>query len=113
VLQRLRHARSRDAGFTLIEPLVGLLAVGVLSGAAVAVYESVTTATQSAACQAAKQSVEQAAQGYYHINNSTWALDISALVDAGYLDKPPSTSDGYLISYDGTTGTVTALGACS
>ena len=113
MFQRSRQARRRDGGFTLLEPLLGILIIGALSGATAIAVDKITTGAKVAACQSDKKAVEMAAQGYHLINEMVWAPDIPTLVSAGYLDKAPSTTNGYTITYNGTTGAVTATGVCS
>jgi prepilin-type N-terminal cleavage/methylation domain-containing protein len=111
--QRIRAARHNDGGFTLLELLIVIVILGVLSGIVVFAVSAFNNDGKAAACKADKKNVEVAAEAYYAKNASTWAATMAGLVSAGYLKEAPSTTNGYTINYDGTTGAVTATGACT
>jgi prepilin-type N-terminal cleavage/methylation domain-containing protein len=114
VLQRLRELReNNDGGFTLIELLVTVIILGVLAGIVVFSVSKFNDDGKAAACKADAKNVEIAAEAHYAKSNPhAWAADINALVTAGYLKEAPSSSD-YTISFNSTTGKVTATGACT
>ena len=63
------------------------------------------------ACQEDARLVQQASDAY-QLKNGHPAASIDVLVADGALRSAPSTAHGYVISYDGRNGTVTATGAC-
>ncbi|MBM7865099.1 type II secretion system protein [Lentzea nigeriaca] len=108
----IRAVGRTEDGFTLIELLIVIVILGVLAGVTVFAVQAFNKEGQTAACKADKKNVEVAAEAYL-AKNGTKAADIAALVAANYLKELPSTGNGYTITYDGTTGVVTATGACT
>jgi competence protein ComGC len=63
------------------------------------------------ACAEDARLVQQASDAY-QVKNGHPAASIEVLVSNGDLRSSPSTSHGYVISYDAQNGKVTATGAC-
>jgi prepilin-type N-terminal cleavage/methylation domain-containing protein len=113
-LIELREARKSESGFTLIELLITIVILGVLAGIVVFAVAGINDQSKVSACKADKKNVEIASEAYYaNANPHTYAASIDALVTAQFLREAPSTSNGYTISYNATTGAVSATGACS
>jgi general secretion pathway protein G len=117
MLERIREARRNESGFTLIELLIVIVILGVLAGIVVFAVSAFNNDGKAAACNADWKNVEIASEAYYAKNHSyATAIDGTAtttLVGAGYLKEAPSTTNGYTISLNSTTGAVTASGACT
>ena len=67
---------------------------------------------QTAACAEDARSVQQASD-FYLATHAAPAPSMAALVEDGHLKEVPSTTHGYVISYDARTGRVSAGGACT
>lgn len=106
MLQRFRVARENDSGFTLIELLITIVILGVLAGVVVFAVATFSDDGKLVACKADKKNVEVAVEAYHAKNPNTWPADIAALVTAAYLKEVPSTTNGYSITYNNTTGAV-------
>lgn len=111
-----RIQQGRDEGFTLIELLITVIILGVLAGIVVFAVSGVTDDSKTSACKADKKNVEIATEAYY-AKNKAWptAIDGTAnttLVGSGLLREAPSTSNGYTISLNTTTGAITSTGVC-
>jgi prepilin-type N-terminal cleavage/methylation domain-containing protein len=109
--QALRRHHQGEAGFTLVELLVVIVVLGVLAAIVVFSVAGVSNKSQSAACNSDVRAVQSAEEAYY-AQNSSYAT-IAALVTAKLLRAAPSTTNGYTISADATTGAVTASPLCS
>jgi general secretion pathway protein G len=116
MLQNIREARKNESGFTLIELLIVIVILGVLAAIVVFAVGGINDTSKKSACQADYKNVEIAAEAYYANGNPThvYAASIAALVTAKFLREPPTTTNGYTITYDGPpTGAVHATGACT
>jgi general secretion pathway protein G len=69
VLQRLRDARRKEEGFTLVELLIVIVILGVLAGIVVFAVNGITDRGTLAACKADVNTVQVAAEAYYAKNN--------------------------------------------
>ncbi|MDT4989679.1 MAG: type pilus assembly protein PilA [Micromonosporaceae bacterium] len=112
MLARPRRTVRNDNGFTVTELMVVTSILGVLTGIGGLAAGDITERGHATACEAAKQSVKAAAAAYFVDHHSTRAASIDELVGAELLSGQPTT-DWYTIAYDGTTGVVTASGACT
>jgi general secretion pathway protein G len=113
-LERLREARKNEKGFTLIELLIVIVILGVLAAIVVFAVGGINDTSKQSACKSDYKNVEIAAEAYYaNANPHAYAPDIATLVSSKFLREAPSTSNGYTISYNGTTGAVSATGACT
>jgi prepilin-type N-terminal cleavage/methylation domain-containing protein len=115
--QRIREAREEQSGFTLIELLIVIVILGVLAGIVVFAVSAFNNDGKDAACKADAKNVETASEAYYAKNKDTYATAVDGtasdtLVGAGYLREAPSTTNGYTINYDNTTGAVTGKLTC-
>jgi len=114
MLQKIRAAKENESGFTLIELLIVIVILGVLAGIVVFSVGGITDNSKASACKSDAKNVEIASEAYYTQQTPhAYAASIDALVNAKLLREPPSTTNGYVIAYNGTTGAVTATGACS
>jgi prepilin-type N-terminal cleavage/methylation domain-containing protein len=111
VYQAQRQRHDGEGGFTLVELLVVIVVLGVLSAIVVFSVGGINNKSKSAACNSDVASVQTAEEAYYAQNNSY--TTIAALVTAKLLRAAPSTTNGYTISADSTTGAVTASPLCS
>jgi prepilin-type N-terminal cleavage/methylation domain-containing protein len=107
----IRKHHDGEGGFTLVELLVVIVVLGVLAAIVVFSVAGVNNKSKSAACNADVASVQTAEETYYAQNNSY--TTIAALVTAKLIRSAPSTTNGYTISADATTGAVTSTPACS
>jgi prepilin-type N-terminal cleavage/methylation domain-containing protein len=112
MLARTRRTVRNDSGFTVTELMVVTSILGVLTGIGGVAAGDIAARGHVAACEADKQSVKAAAAAYFVDHHSTYAASIDDLVSAELLSGQP-TADRYTIAYDGTTGVVTASGACT
>jgi len=87
VLQRLRDARRKDEGFTLVELLIVIVILGVLAGIVVFAVNGITDRGTNAACKADVNTVQVAAEAYYAKNG-----DYAQQVDVDTVNVPPHTS---------------------
>jgi general secretion pathway protein G len=81
--------RKHDAGFTLVEILVGIAILGILAGIVVFSVSGVSSSGQTAAC-ATEKSTLQAAQEAYFAKNSAYAVSAATLKTTGYLATLPT-----------------------
>jgi prepilin-type N-terminal cleavage/methylation domain-containing protein len=110
MLERARKAREDESGFTLIELLIVIVILGILAGIVVFAVGGITDKGTAAACKSDLKTVEVASEAYYAattLGNGNYALDMPALVAAKLLREAPSTTHGYTITYNSTTGAVT------
>jgi prepilin-type N-terminal cleavage/methylation domain-containing protein len=116
VLQRLRDARRKDEGFTLVELLIVIVILGVLAGIVVFAVSGITDRGELAACKADVSSVQTASEAYYAKYNR-WApgyADDTSVTPAipglvpGFLKAAPNPSK-YTITYVPANGSVTGL----
>jgi prepilin-type N-terminal cleavage/methylation domain-containing protein len=105
VLHRLRAVRKNDKGFTLTELLIVIVILGVLTGIVVFAVGAFSDRGVKAACSADKRQVQTAVEAYY-AKNGSYPANLGALVPA-FLREAPSNPQ-YTISYNSTTGAVTA-----
>ena len=105
MMQRIRKIRVVDAGFTLIELLIVVVILGVLAGVVVFAVSNFNGEGVKAACKADIKNVEIASEAFFAKSPSpqTYAANIQALKDAGYLKEVPPT-DKYTITYVGGGG---------
>ena len=112
MLEILRSNRTKgDEGFTLIELLIVIVILGVLAGIVVFAVGGINDTSKVSACKADVKTVETAVEAYYaNASPHAYAADIPALVTAKFLKEAPSTTNGYTVTYNNTTGAVTATG---
>jgi hypothetical protein len=67
---------------------------------------------QALACAQDARTLQQAS-AFYLAANGAAAASIDALVAAGAIKAAPSSTHGYVITYDPRSGKVTATGACT
>jgi general secretion pathway protein G len=107
VLQRLRDARRKEEGFTLVELLIVIVILGVLAGIVVFAVNGITDRGVTAACKADINSVQVAAEAYY-AKNGVYAQNID--VTAGETSLVPNflhaapNSTKYYITYTVAAG---------
>lgn len=77
-----------DAGFTIIELMVVVVVLGVLVGLVLLAVGGFQQQTTVAACQVEVDSL-RTANVVYRQSLGTDAADEAALMDAGFLDRPP------------------------
>jgi prepilin-type N-terminal cleavage/methylation domain-containing protein len=109
--ESIRKHYAGEGGFTLVELLVVIVVLGVLAAIVVFSVGGVNNKSKSAACNSDVATVQTAEETYYAQNNSYTTM--AALVTAKLLRSVPSTTNGYTISADATTGAVTSAPACS
>jgi hypothetical protein len=78
----------------------------------VTTFGGIPGAAQSVACAQDARTLQQASDLYLASHDGP-AASIDALVAAGEIGSAPSNTHGYVISYDPTTGKVSAAGACT
>ena len=117
MLERLRKARQDESGFTLIELLIVIVILGVLAGIVVFAVNGITDKGNTAACKSDAKTYEVASEAFYAKNTTSgggYAATADALVAAGLMRETHTAgANNYTIAYDGTTGKVTASGACT
>ena len=102
---RLRTAANDESGFTLIELLIVIVVLGVLAAIVVFGVGTFHADANTAACAADTKTVNVASEAFL-AKNGTQALNVAALVTAGYLKAAPTRFIGTTIAADGTvTGT--------
>ena len=107
MLQRLRDARRKEEGFTLVELLIVIVILGVLAGIVVFAVNGITDRGVTAACKADINSVQVAAEAYY-AKNGVYAQNID--VTAGETSLVPNflhaapNSTKYYITYTVAAG---------
>ena len=113
VTLRQRFVRGQS-GFTLIELLIVIIILGVLASIVVFAVGGITDRGNLAACKADVKTVEVASEAYYAKSSpAAYAASMDALVTAKLLREIPSTTNGYVISYNATGGVVTSnLAGC-
>jgi hypothetical protein len=67
---------------------------------------------QSRACAQDASGLQQAAD-FYAAARGKPAPSIEALVASGFIEEAPANNHGYVLTYDGNTGKVSAAGACT
>jgi general secretion pathway protein G len=112
MLQKIREAKENESGFTLIELLIVIVILGVLAAIVVFSVGGINDTSKASACKSDAKNVEIASEAYF-AQKGVYAADIPALVTAKLLREAPSTTNGYTVAYNGTTGAVTATGACT
>ena len=80
----MRKLGNNSQGFTLIELLVMVAIILTLSSIAIPMYKSALERARSAQCATTRRSVEQA-EMRYSLDNNTSSLNISQLINEGYL----------------------------
>lgn len=75
-------------------------------------YGGTPGAAQAIACTQSAKTLQQAAD-FYAASHGGPAASIDALAADGLIQAAPPTDNGYVVSYDATTGKVTAAGACA
>jgi prepilin-type N-terminal cleavage/methylation domain-containing protein len=109
-IMRSRLSKDED-GFTLIELLIVIVILGVLAGIVVFAVGGINDSSKLSACKADVKTVETASEAYYaNASPHAYAADIPALVTAKFLREAPSTTNGYTVTYNSTTGAVSATG---
>ena len=81
----MRKLGNNSQGFTLIELLVMVAIILTLSSIAIPMYKSALERARSAQCATTRRSVEQA-EMRYSLDNNTSSLNISQLINEGYLE---------------------------
>ncbi len=107
----IRKRQSGEGGFTLVELLVVIVVLGVLAAIVVVSVGGINNNSKSAACKSDVNSVQTAEEAYYAQNSSY--TSIATLITAKMLRTAPSSTNGYTVSADSTTGDVTSTPACS
>ena len=93
MFERIRAARTNESGFTLIELLLVIVILGVLAGIVVFAVSGIQDRGKASACASTVKTVQVAGEAYYAKNNA-YALNMPALVTAGFLQGPaPAASD--------------------
>ena len=112
VRARLRQ-REHDAGFTIVEVLVGIAILGILAGIVVFSVSGVSSTSQTAACTAEKSTL-QAAQEAYFAKNNAYAVSAATLKTAGYLATLPTwyLTDKAVAPYEVITNVSVAGNPC-
>jgi len=130
--KQLKKMRQEE-GFTLIELLIVIIILGVLAAIVVFSVTGINDTSKTSACKADYKNVEIAAEAYaaqdpnhYYPTGIGTAADLvlatlvkTSMVGAKLLKEPPSTTNGYTISYtpspatNPTSYTLTASGACT
>jgi len=105
---RKRLDAGRQDGFTLIELLIVIIILGVLAAIVVFAVGGITDRGNTSACKADKKNVEVAEEAYYAQKGNY--TDLDGLVNATLLREKPSTTNGYTISVNSTTGVVSSTG---
>jgi len=75
-------------------------------------FGGIAGGAQSLACAQDARALEKAADLYAALHGEP-APSIEALVADGMLEEVPANNHGYVLTYDGTTGKVSAAGACT
>jgi general secretion pathway protein G len=114
--------RRDERGFTLIELMIVIVILGILAGVVIFATAGITDRGNVAACKTDLKTIEVAVEAY-RAKNGDYPADLLILADPTGTDqflRPDAnltatgkTGDGYSISYDATTGEVTATGACA
>lgn len=120
-LARARRTHGDD-GFTLIELLIVIVILGILAAIVVFSVRGITDRGNVAACKSDVATVTTAEEAYYAgsfgptgtpvqngVTTATYA-SLADLVAAHLLHSLPSTTHGYTVTADATTGDVTATG---
>jgi len=107
----MRKKRSGEGGFTLIELLIVIVILGILAAIVVFAVGGITDKGNASACKSDQKTVETAEEAFYAKNGSYTTL--AGLTSATLLRSLPSTTNGYTITVNSTTGVVSATGACT
>jgi prepilin-type N-terminal cleavage/methylation domain-containing protein len=115
---KLREARKSESGFTLIELLIVIVILGVLAGIVVFAVGGINDTSKASACKSDAKNVEIASESFFAQPSGAdqghhYAASIDALVAAKLLREPPSTTNGYTITYTAADGAAHATGACT
>jgi len=108
--ESVRKARAGEGGFTLIELLIVIVILGILAAIVVFAVGGITDRGNTSACKSDVKTVEVAEEAYFAKNGSY--TDMQTLVTAKLLKQVPSTTNGYTISVDASTGNVTSCTGC-
>jgi prepilin-type N-terminal cleavage/methylation domain-containing protein len=109
---RTRRTARNDNGVTVVELMVVTSILGLLTGIGGVAAGDIAARARVTACETDKHTVKAAAAAYYVDHHSTYAASIDELVSSEQLAEAPA-ADSYTIAYDGSTGVVTASGACT
>lgn len=75
-------------------------------------FGGIAGGAQSLACARDARALEKAADLYTALHGEP-APSIETLVADGMLEEVPANNHGYVLTYDGATGKVSAAGACT
>jgi general secretion pathway protein G len=104
MFKQLKKARG-DEGFTLIELLIVIVILGILAAIVIFAVGGITDKGNKSACKADLKTVEVASEAY-RAQNGAYAASVAAMIP-NFLREAPTTSNGYSITYNSTTGGVT------
>src|SRR4051812_6961931 len=112
MLERIREARENESGFTLIEPLIVIIILGILAAIVLFGLGTFRSDSKAAACKADKRNIQTAVAAYNaKIGSNPPDGTVSAsyvLVTSNYLQTAPTSA-----TFTVTGGAVTSdLAGC-
>jgi len=106
--RKLEELRAKESGFTLIELLIVIVILGVLAGIVVFSVRGIQNNSTSSACNADLATVNSALEAYY-AQNEAYPASLGALyLGASPLLKASPSFGGATVTYNSTSGTITA-----